>query len=441
MSGLGVVNAVVSRLLVGVAGPVARATGTVYLGKTNTLYTFGASPQISVGDNHGNGGGQNFIYLGQTNAIFADSITVGGEKATGTLLFNSRFSNPSACFRAADGTSRVATWTIGDNSAQSSSSSSCSGTTDFSLGKVDAQVATMSVGLGQTGSGANGSGVLTFSSGTFDIDTLNVGVQSQSGATSAGIGRINVNGAGALLVVNSTLTLGLTAGTAGTNTYGVLNLNGGTLRAKSIAAGNGSGPNAIAVNNGTLLVTNTIGTAAVGINSVSLTNAALTFFVAGGQINLWATNLTTGPAASVINIPSLPVIGSPPAQFPLIRYAGSIGGAGFNFNLGALPVGTLVYGGYLSNNVAASSVDLVITNSATPPPCLGITWSSAGPVLSGTSTLAGRTYYVRTTTNLALPLTNWTVLATNTFDAAGNFSFTNPASPNTPQQFYRLQMP
>jgi hypothetical protein len=301
MSGLGVVNATVSRVLVGVLGPLAHATGTLYLGKTNTIYTFGATPQVCVGDNHGNGGGTDFLYLGQVNSIFADSITIGGQKDTATLLFNSRFSNPTAFFRASDGASPVGVWNIGDNSAQSTSSSSSSGTNDFSLGTVDALVDAMSVGVGQTGSGANASGVLTFSSGTINVNTLNIGVQSANGATSAGIGRVNVNAPNAVLAVNSALILGATSGGAGTsNTYGVLNINGGTVLANSIVAGSGSGTNSIAVNSGTLVVTNTIGTAVVGITRVALTNSSLQFFVANGQSNMTATNLTTGGAGNLV---------------------------------------------------------------------------------------------------------------------------------------------
>ncbi|HVM46418.1 MAG TPA: heparin lyase I family protein [Candidatus Acidoferrum sp.] len=443
MSGLGMVNAVMGRLLVGVAGPVARATGTVYLGKTNTLYAFGATPQICVGDNHGNGGGANYLYLGQANTIFADSITVGGEKATGTMLFNSRLSNPMATFRASDGASPVNTWTIGDNSAQSTSSSSSSGTNDFSLGHVDALVNTMSVGVGQTSTGANGSGLLTFSSGTINVNTLNIGVQSASGATSAGIGRVNVNGTNALLVVNSSLTLGFTSGGGGTsNTYGVLNINGGTVLANTIAAGSGSGADAILINSGKLAVTNTVGTPGLGINSVSLTNATLQVSVANGQACMSVSNLVTGGATSVINIAALPAVGSVPAQFQLLQYAGSIGGAGYHFNLGSLPAGGLIYGGYLSNNAAAHSVDLVITNATAPvPPTIGtIRLSGSNLVISGSGGTHGAGYYVLCSTNVALPRTAWTPLLTNSFAPDGSFTFTTPVAPGASRQFYLLQV-
>jgi hypothetical protein len=44
-------------------------------------------------------------------------------------------------------------------------------------------------------------------------------------------------------------------------------------------------------------------------------------------------------------------------------------------------------------------------------------------------------------TNLALPLVNWTRVVTNQFDASGNFLITNSFGANAPQNFYRLQLP
>jgi hypothetical protein len=60
---------------------------------------------------------------------------------------------------------------------------------------------------------------------------------------------------------------------------------------------------------------------------------------------------------------------------------------------------------------------------------------------SGTNGTAGANYYVLTSTNVALPLSNWTRLSTNTFDGAGHFSFTNAVAPGPPQRFYLLQVP
>jgi hypothetical protein len=37
-------------------------------------------------------------------------------------------------------------------------------------------------------------------------------------------------------------------------------------------------------------------------------------------------------------------------------------------------------------------------------------------------------------------LNQWTVIATNPFDASGNFIFTDQPDPTLPQNFYLLQM-
>ncbi len=43
-----------------------------------------------------------------------------------------------------------------------------------------------------------------------------------------------------------------------------------------------------------------------------------------------------------------------------------------------------------------------------------------------------------TSTNLAVPVNDWTVLSTNTFYAAGNFRVTNQINTGVQQQFYLL---
>jgi len=84
----------------------------------------------------------------------------------------------------------------------------------------------------------------------------------------------------------------------------------------------------------------------------------------------------------------------------------------------------------------AASVD-----TSTPPSIHSINLSSGQVVISGTNNVgAGGTYHVLTSTNVALPLTNWTVLANGSFDANGNFSSTNSSGTNR-QQFFILQVP
>ena len=54
---------------------------------------------------------------------------------------------------------------------------------------------------------------------------------------------------------------------------------------------------------------------------------------------------------------------------------------------------------------------------------------------------AGGTYQVLSSTNLTVPLTNWTVLTNGTFDGSGDFSVTNSVGNTNTRQFYILQVP
>jgi hypothetical protein len=98
--------------------------------------------------------------------------------------------------------------------------------------------------------------------------------------------------------------------------------------------------------------------------------------------------------------------------------------------------------------LAIQAVDENLTNSAkvnlsvvalTPPTFGPLQFSENNLVFSGANGPANGTYYVLTTTNLALPASQWTILSTNTFDAAGGFSFTNPVTSS--QQYFLLRVP
>ena len=79
-------------------------------------------------------------------------------------------------------------------------------------------------------------------------------------------------------------------------------------------------------------------------------------------------------------------------------------------------VNVVPFAGPLVNNVNVSNGDLIATGTG------------------GTSDLP---YYVLFTTNLASP--QWMPVATNQFDASGNFIFTNPINPVWPQSFFKIQ--
>jgi len=362
------------------------ATGTLKLARTNIIslsyapsaynLTPNGTNAIDIGENDGNNGGVDFFYLGQSNAFFLDAIAVGKAKTTGTMLFNPAFTSPTAYFRGTNGaTSRVSFWSIADMQSTGSSSSFANGTNDFTGGTVDALVNVMSLGRdrngGNTGSTAT-RGTLTFTSGTIDVNTLLVGNQafSATGNSNPMAGVVNVNGPSATLVVNTSLVLGNTtvSSTAAAATSGTLNIRDGTVRAKVISVGaNSTANNTITLTNGTLILTNTLGTPAKAVATFNVTNSTLQLNVSvANNNNVAVTNLVTGGTTNIINPASVSVFSTYPTQFVLITYSGTIGGAGYNFGLGASTLPPTAPGAFLSNNVANKSIDLVLPNDPRP---------------------------------------------------------------------------
>jgi hypothetical protein len=102
---------------------------------------------------------------------------------------------------------------------------------------------------------------------------------------------------------------------------------------------------------------------------------------------------------------------------------------------------TLTVAGGAGTNTA--SLNLFVTAPApSVPPVLGaIGLAGTNVVLSGSNGVQGSGYVVLGATNLNLPMSNWTVLATNTFQAGGVFNYTNPAGTGGGQMFFRVRLP
>jgi hypothetical protein len=256
LSGLDNFSASLSRLLVAGDGSSAafnsREVGTLLLAKTNYISAAGASPAIDVSDNNSNGAGssadpaqlQSYLYLGLANQIFSDTITVGRSKTSGVMAFNPAFTNgstPTVSLRGFS-TSRVTTFSIGDDSPVGNSNQREAGAVDFSGGAVDALIGTAYIGRSMngnnTGTAVSATGTLTFDTGTVNANILEIGYQTSAAGTGPGaVGTVNVNGAAAL-TVNQTLELAH-GSVASPLEQGTLNLNGGTVLATNIFGGGG----------------------------------------------------------------------------------------------------------------------------------------------------------------------------------------------------------
>jgi hypothetical protein len=102
-------------------------------------------------------------------------------------------------------------------------------------------------------------------------------------------------------------------------------------------------------------------------------------------------------------------------------------GATYSFDpsTGVLTVTSIVVGpGTFTNKTGITSFSL----------------NGANIVITGTNGQAGDAYYLLQSTNVALPLSQWKVAATNVLSAGGNYTFigTNVVVPGSGQQFYLL---
>jgi hypothetical protein len=103
------------------------------------------------------------------------------------------------------------------------------------------------------------------------------------------------------------------------------------------------------------------------------------------------------------------------------------------------------------------SPGLIVTNSlglplSVPGPAVSVypsltlavaSLSGTNLTLSGSNGVSGLPYTVLTSTNLNLPLSQWTPLVTNTWSSNGPFSLilTNVLIPPVPGRFYLLEAP
>ena len=178
-----------------------------------------------------------------------------------------------------------------------------------------------------------------------------------------------------------------------------------------------------------------IGNGAAG--NLNLTNAELTLDINTAGTNLVATALATGGTTNLININSIAGVSAYPATFPIIKYSGTLGGAGNKFGLGAVPNANTV--GYVSNDVANARIMLVLLNG---PKVL--TWT-------GTDAVNPTFWDVDVTTNwlafkgtIAQSPSEFSQADAVTFDDTGSSSTVNmvtgkPGFSGSDQQQFELQ--
>lgn len=318
-------------------------------------------------------------YLGISNYFSINSICVAGfgvamDQSSGDLQFNpALFANhPIAIFRGTNGTDRVAMFAICDGATPGSSGSSTKALVDLSGGTVDALVDQLYLSRDRTNaSGGFSAAALTMGNGTFDVNDAILGYQGNGNNLNAaptedycqGTLTIASNG---IFRANDAIDLGYTTGDGVTDPaaatgFGQINVNnGGIVEANLIRVGGVtkiSVNNTITINNGNVIVSNTIAGSDKYLTSLAINNGGtLTLFINGTNTTpyVYTTNLTTSGAAS-ITIGGM-VNMTLPQQVPLVRYAAGTPTLTLN-----LPPG---YSGAIINNGPGSTIDAYITAGA-----------------------------------------------------------------------------
>jgi PKD repeat protein len=113
-----------------------------------------------------------------------------------------------------------------------------------------------------------------------------------------------------------------------------------------------------------------------------------------------------------------------------------------NIQLAVIATGTSTVLQFEFNINEIIALDDVSVARPPVPAIAGISLSGNNLVFNGADGFSGITYYVLTSTNLALPRSQWTRVATNVLGANGSFSLTvtNAVNPSVPKQFYLLEI-
>lgn len=311
-----------------------------------------------------------------TNILNVGTLNVGtGGRDGGSLEYN--YGAGSVRIRGATGGSSRADYNQGVNTSTGTGAGFLTAV-DFTGGPADLLFGPMVIG-NEPNRGGSWTNTFTFAEGVLDATSVSLSQGCRSGTS--GDTTMNING--------GTVSLGAVSLTA-SSASGALNVNGGTISVNGITA-TGTGASALNIANATL-----------NLNLPGFGNPTTAPITAG----------TFSPSGTV-NL-AVDGMGFTVGQFPLIAYSGIIGGSGFSaLNLAGLPTDV---SGYLSNNTANASVDLVIT--AAPPP---------GPNPFPTNIVVGIS---GNTLNLSWPADHlgWTLLTNSVGLAASDAWYPYPGS-------------
>ena len=272
------------------------------------------------------------------------------------------------------------------------------------------------------------------------IDTAGQNVTFASSLTSSG-GTLTKLGSGTLTLTGANTFSGGTS--IGNGTLAVNNLIGSGTGSGNVTVQNGSTLTGLGFIGGSVNITiggrlmpgNLLGTLTVS-NNLSLASGSTTY----SQVqHSPLTNSALRVFGTLTQSGTLTVTNSGVAAFTAGDSFKIFTATGFNGAFSSFNLPTLNGGLFWSTTRLA--VDGTLAVVSTNPPTIGSVALSAGNlVFQGANGTPNWNYTVLSSTNLTLPLAQWTATTTNFFDATGNFTWINSASSTGPQQFFVIQV-
>lgn len=237
-------------------------------------------------------------------------------------------------------------------------------------------------------------------------------VNTYSGSTTVSGGTLLVNGS---LPAASSVTDsgGILAG------YGTINGPVTVVAGGELAAGNPNSPSV-----GTLTIANAVtnsGTMFMKLNASAGTNDVITGM----------STLVYGGTLSLTNLAGSLALNQSFKLFSAAAYQGT-----FSSIVPATPGAGLAWD---TNNLSLNgTLSIAVGPVASVPVITQFSISGTTITMMGTNGAADGQFVLLSSTNLALPLSQWTPVSTNQFDGSGDFDFTNDLNATTPQQFFIL---
>src|SRR5207245_4367369 len=154
-------------------------------------------------------------------------------------------------------------------------------------------------------------------------------------------------------------------------------------------------------------LTNTIGTAAIPIDTLIVNFSTLTLPALSSKPSVSLTTLLVNNPGNMLNVTAVPSTNSFPAEFPIIAFTQVLGTP--DFQLGTLAGG---YSGYITNDTDKNIIALLLTSGPAPTPVItNLVVSGINLQFMGINGSASKPFYLLASTNAALPPSNWPNLA------------------------------